>query len=352
MTTRAVALAAVVASVAAALPAPASAAYRYTGGWGREGKARGQFGTGRERVGGDRQYDDPGGIAIARGTVYVADPSNNRVQRFTTRGRFLGSFGSFGFDPGGSRLHARGRFILPEGLASDRHGQIYVADSRNDRLTKWSARGRWIKRLARGGAFPGRLVNPWGVAVSRAGVVYVADQTNYRVNMYTTSGRYRGYFGRFGSGPGRFQWLFGVAVSPRGTVYVTDQVRNRVMRFTARGRFLGEWGSKGTRAGQFVKAQGVAIGPNGRVLVADRCNHRIQRFTSSGRFVESFGRSVLRAPSFLAVNGAGTVFVSDYHRVARFAPTSARRATTPATTADHNHVDVLCRHLGGLGSAY
>src|SRR5207248_6437133 len=122
-------------------------------------------------------------------------------------------------------------------------------------------------------------------------------------------------------------------------------------------------GATGTRPGQFVKPMGVAVDPAGTVYVADRCNHRVQRFTSDGRFLDVLGAGSLEAPNFLTLDGAGNVYVSDYHRVVKFAPAGAppvagipsvrgRAASPTASAAHHNRLDVICRHLGGLGSAY
>jgi hypothetical protein len=65
----------------------------------------------------------------ADGNVYVADTNNNRIQKFTGNGVFLAQWGTFGY--GG------GQFDHPTGVAVDAAGNIYVSDTRNNRIQKF-----------------------------------------------------------------------------------------------------------------------------------------------------------------------------------------------------------------------
>jgi len=330
---------------------PAAASFKVATRWGREGSAPGRFGSGILGGDSDRQFDDPAGIAVARnGTVLVVDTSNNRVERFTARGRYLGRFGRRGYDKGSIRLILTDRFLQPEGIAVDRAGSIYVVDSLNDRVMKLSPSGRFRARLGKHGSSAGEWVQPWGIAAGGADV-FVVDQGNYRIQRYSPGGRYRGRFGSFGRRRGQFVTPYGVAATPAGDrVYVTDLIRHRVMAFSRRGRLLAEWGGPGVRPGTFLKPAGVAVGRDGTVFVADRCNKRVQRFSRTGRFIESFGERVLQAPTFLALDRAGDVYVSDYHRVVKFAP-SGRAPSRPRSSgraAHHNGLDIWCRHVAEL----
>jgi DNA-binding beta-propeller fold protein YncE len=324
--------------------APASARYEVAGSWGSEGKAPGEFGSGVLGGGANRQWDDPAGIAVARnGTILVVDTSNNRVQRFTAEGRYLGKFGRRGLDKGFVKVRLTNRFFQPEGIAVDRAGNIYVADSGNDRVMKFNSRGRFRKRLGKHGSFPGEYVQPWGVAVGGR-TVFVIDQGNYRIHRRSLGGAYRGAFGRFGRGAGEFVTPYGVAATPAGDrLWVTDHIRHKVMAFSSTGALLGEFGGPGVARGEFLKPAGVAVGPDGTLFVADRCNRRIQRFTADGQFLESFGRGALRTPTFLALDGAGNVYVSDHHRVVKFSPVASGSAV--ARPAHHDGVDIQCRHV-------
>lgn len=326
--------------------AGAHAAYVPAGSWGSLGSGPGQFGSGVLGGGANRQYDDPAGIGVAGNVVYVVDTSNNRVQRFSREGRFLGRFGYRAQDKGSIRLILPLAFLQPEGLAVGAGG-LFIADSGNDRVMVRRPTGGFVRRISHHGSRGGELVQPWGIAVG-GGRVFVADQGNYRIARFSVGGRYLGSFSSFGRGAGQVVTPYGVATNAAGTlVHVTDHIRNRLITFTASGRLVREIGAPGTGPGEFRRPAGVAVGPDGSVFVAERCGRRVQRFGPDGRHLETFGQGALAAPTFLAVDRAGMVFVSDHHRVVRFAPTSGLRAAgrAVARVAGHNGVDIACRRV-------
>jgi tripartite motif-containing protein 71 len=326
--TRILALVALSAAAAGMSATPAQAKWRYVNAWGSVGSGRGQFGTGRQLVGGDRQFDDPAGLALdGHGHLYVADPSNNRIQTFSLQGSSLGAFGRFGFARG--PFDAFGRLDLPEGIALASGNALAVSDNRNDRVQVLSTRGRAKAAMGGRGALSGQMVSPMGLAV-RNGTIYVVDQGSYRVDRFSLSGRYRGAFGHFGKSGCGFGFPYGLAINRRGNVFVADSRRQRVMEFTSAGRCVRTLGGAGTGPGRFTHPTGVAVEPSGQVLVVDDYNQApprdrsglggcVQRFTATGRYVESFGESHLQSPTYIAAGSNGNVYVSDLHRVVRFA---------------------------------
>jgi DNA-binding beta-propeller fold protein YncE len=332
--------------------APASAEFGLVRVWGNEvasdgSTAAGQFGTGRPTAaqGGDRQFDDPGGVAVdSAGIVYVADPSNHRINRYDASGRFLGSFGRHGFDPGGTRVAGVGRLNLPEGLATS-GGRLYVADNRNDRVVVWTTKGKWISRLARRGAAKGRTTSPWGVALS-SGILYVIDQANERINRYSTSGRSLGSLGVFGLGNGAgFVSPYAIAVdAKRKIIYVTDSTADRVLIYRTTGRYLTSFGAPGFSVGQFDRPTGVALDSAGDVYVADYCNQRIVHYAPGGAGVkEVIGGDTVEAPTFMAFGPKGDLYVADHHRMMEFSP-GARAAVKrpPVARAAHRLGSSFC----------
>lgn len=332
MTWRALPALTAAAALLAVAAAPALGAYGLAREWGRQGAptgssfelSRGLFSDGREPMRyqgmgiGDRQYNAPGGLAFAsNGDLLVADTANNRVQRFTTTGRYRGAFGRFAFDPGSTRVRARAGFILVEGLATSGRS-VFIADNRNDRVVKRTQSGRFQARLGRRGSLRGEMVSPWGVAADR-GVVYVVDQGNARVQRFSTGGRHLGSFGSFGRAPAQFAAPYGIAARA-GRVYVSDTRSDTIKVFTERGRFLGEFGGRGTGNGRFDQPAGLAFDRSGRLFVSDCRNQRVQILTADGRHIETFGVGDLRDPTFIAVNRRGQAFVSDYRKVVRFDP--------------------------------
>jgi tripartite motif-containing protein 71 len=180
----------------------------------------------------------PFGLAVDRlGNLYVTDRLNDRVlMRDTSNtwsvlsngsGTALGRFTHVGVTGG------------PAGIAVDLAGNVYVADWGNHRVQKCDTNGNWTAWGAQPwgtpGAGLGQFNNPSGIAVDSAGNVYVADTTNNRIQMRDTSGTWTEWYNAWNWVPGGFNGPKGVAVDSAGNVYVADQSNQRIHLRTADG---------------------------------------------------------------------------------------------------------------------
>lgn len=278
---------------------------------------------------GDGQFNQPRAVAFSpTGDVYVADTFNSRIQKFTPEGAFLTGWGSQGSGPG--------QFQYASSIATDAAGNVYVVDNGNCRIEKFTSDGTFLTSWGSLGSGDGQFNLPTGIAVSSANEVYVADQFNQRIQVFSADGAFRRKWGSPGSEPGQFAVAAAVAVDATGGVFVVDGDNHRIEKFTSDGQFLLSWGSFGTEPGQFDKPAGIAVGPAGRVYVADQLNHRIQEFTSCGEFLASWGNQgtglgLFDRPTGIEVHPLGAIYVADYgnNRIQKFGTTTPQVVPPP-----------------------
>ena len=160
----------------------------------------------------------------------------------------------------------------------------------------------------------GEFYGPVDVAVDKNGFVYVVDSGNYRIQKFTSDGKFVTQWGSLGDGNGQFRAPAGIAVDKNGYVYVTDTENNCVQKFTSDGVFVKKWGRKGSGKGEFNGPQGIDVDEDGFVYVADNENNRIQKFTSDGEFVASWSKDPLWYPTDVAADPENEVlYVAAYY---------------------------------------
>jgi predicted membrane-bound mannosyltransferase/DNA-binding beta-propeller fold protein YncE len=230
-------------------------------------------------------------------------------------------FGQTGKEPG--------QFSAPRALAVASDGSLYVADSLNHRIEHFDANGNLLKAWGsfadvQAGPAPGGTFNePWGVAVGPDGSVYVADTWNHRVQKFSADGT---FLAMWGTKPGTttdeasFYGPRAIAVDTQGRVFVADTGNKRIMIFSSDGRSLGQFGTPGAGDGQLDEPVGLAVDEQGRVFVADTWNHRVQIFAADaegayapvGSFDVNgwYGTSPDTKP-YLAVDSVHHVYVTD-----------------------------------------
>jgi tripartite motif-containing protein 71 len=197
------------------------------------------------------RLNNPLGITVGSdGNVYVADSDNNRIQAFSKAGEFIRRWGALG-DTLGKMAHPGGT------LAAD--GKIYVADSGNGRIQTFTPRGRSPKVFATG------MATPRGMAMNASGELYVADSARSVVHVFSPEGAPLRTIGRRGAANGQFSSPRDVAIGPGDDVYVADFYNHRVQVFSADGTFLHKLDQQVHPAIEYPAA--LAFGPDGRLYV-------------------------------------------------------------------------------------
>jgi len=219
----------------------------------------------------------------------------------------------------------------PVSIAVDVAGHVYVTchDSGYG-IQKYSTRGKLVAQWGERGGGCGQLLSPHGIAVDSIGNVYVADTGNQRIEKFRSDGAFLGQWRTYASGTVRTFRPFGVAVETSGQyVYVTDEANNRVLKFMSNGFPIREWGGYGTGADQFMAPRHIAADSQGFVYVVDSAANCVKRFDRLGVFQHAWGsadrRSCFASPVGVAVDYSGYVWVTDgTHRVQQFRQVARR----------------------------
>jgi hypothetical protein len=238
------------------------------------------------------QLNNPWGVALdAAGSIYIADAGNHRVRKVAVDGTIStiagdGTSGSSG--DVGPALSAR---FDPQSVAVDAAGNVYIVDMDNVRLRRVAADGT-ITTAAGGGngdsgdggpATNARLSNPWGLALDGAGNLYIADSYNNRVRKVAADGTIvtvagNGTAGNSGDGgPAANAQLGipkGVALDSAGNLYIADLDNSRI-------RKVGVDGNIATLAA-FDHPDSVAVDVGGNLYVADTSSCTVRKVAAGG----------------------------------------------------------------------
>jgi YD repeat-containing protein len=276
---------------------------------------------------GNGQFQRPDAIAVgAHGDVWVGDQNNSRVQEFTTEGQYVTQFGSAGSGAG------QFAFSYPLGIATDNQGSLWVADTNNNRVQRWliphfGYQPVYASAFGATGSGNGQFKHPGDIAVDPEGNIWVADTENNRLQVFSSAGTFIKALGSTGSGNGQFNRPKSIAFTPDGNFWVSDSGNNRLQEFTEGGEFIRAVGSTGSGNGQFNGPESLTIDHQGNVWVSDTYNYRVQEFDENGTFLKVVNPSGLGAiePTGLAVGSGGNVWVSDWahNRVVEFSSTGA-----------------------------
>jgi RHS repeat-associated protein len=312
------------------------------------------------------QFSVPIGMAVeANGDVWVADNSNNRLEKFSSSGSFIEAVG-WGVSDGKEKAEVctsscqagiagsgEGQFKgLKDVAINPSTGNLYVDDSGNGRVEELSSSGTFVRAFGTTGT--GTLKSPDGLTIGAGGVVWVADSGNNRIVEFSETGGYETSVGSEGSGNLEFKEPKAVAISG-GNLYVDDFGNNRIEELSTKGTYLGQFGSLGSGNGQLKEPSRIAVDPlSGDLYVADHGNNRMEEFNPDGAFLAKFGQVGKSEGQFenlkgVTISPTGAIYVSDAgnERVQEFVPpahgyTGAHDTQTIYYTAGANAMVASC----------
>ncbi|PWU16293.1 MAG: hypothetical protein C5B50_13845 [Verrucomicrobia bacterium] len=256
------------------------------------------------------RFEDPFGIAVDdAGNVYVGDFANDAVRKISPTGMVSTLAGLPGTPGSTDGSGSAARFRRPHGVAVDHAGNVYVADTDNGTIRKVTPGGMVITLAGKAGEYGNvdgrgdnaRFNGPHGVAIDRAGNVFVADSDNHTIRCITPEGVVTTLAGtprKKGSADGaarkaRFYGPYAVAVDDQGNLYVADTSNGTIRQIALAGTnwivstIAGLAGIGGNvngsgSAARFSTPDGLAVDGSGNVYVADYTEHTIRKLTRAG----------------------------------------------------------------------
>jgi len=303
------------------------------------------------------RFDAPEGIVLAPdGNLYLTEKNSATIRKVSTQGvavTFAGAAGAPGSSDGAG---SGARFNTPTRIEADADGNLYVTDTGNSTIRKITPAGA-VTTLAGaagvcgsldGDARAARFCSPQGIAMDRQGILYVADTLNHtirridRANMVTTLA---GVAGACGSSDGRgdaarFCEPQDIAVDSAGYLYVADTGNSTIREIAPDGQVRtiagapGQCGSADGMAGnaRLCRAAGLTLDGTGNMYVADTGNGTIRRIGISNAVSTVIGvpgtqnnvlgplPGGLNAPRGITALGAGTLAVTSHNLVLKLVP--------------------------------
>jgi uncharacterized protein (TIGR03437 family) len=294
----------------------------------------------------------PFGVTVdSAGVIYIAEYGTNRIRKVDTAGNITTAIGdgNQGFAGDGGAPN-KVEMSLPTSVALDSAGNLYFADSLNNRIRRlaggnvntYAGNGALSKSGDGVAATSAQLNSPLGVAVDAAGNVYIADTLNNVVRRVGTNGVIStfagngtaGFAGDGGAaGSAQLSGPQGLAVDSGGNLYIADTQNHRVRKVTGgnistvAGSGTAGFGGDGGAAGsaQLNSPFGVAVDAAGNLYIAEFGNNRVRKVTTAGTISTLAGNGVsgyggdngqatsalLNGPQAVAVDAAGNVYIAD-----------------------------------------
>ena len=317
----------------------------------------------------------PYDVAVdSSGNIYISDNYNNRIRKVNTSGVIstVAGNGTWGYSGDGGAATSS-EIISPRGVAVDSFGNIYIADSYNNRIRKVDTSGV-ISTVAGnvtggysgdgGAATSAELNSPSGIAVDSSGNIYFADSGNNRIRKVNSSGVIstvagngtQGYSGDGGAATSaELNYPAGVAVDSSGNIYIATwdsrirKVNSSGVISTVAGNGTNGYSGDGGAANsaELYYPDGIAVDSSGNIYIADIYNNRIRKVNSSGVISTVAGNGTggysgdggaatsaeLYYPYGIAVDSSGNIYIADSYnqRIRKVSSIVAANVASPST---------------------
>ena len=223
--------------------------------------------------------NNPMGISIdPQGNIYIADTGNNRIQKLDAYGQVINFIGGFGWDSE--------QFQKPVDIWANNGLDVFVADYENRRIERYDKDLNWISSLYSDSRLPEELHFgfPCGIANSIHGELFLTDDENYRVLKFSTERIPILNFGGFDWGEGKLEKPCKILVTKDDKVYVTDLSAGCIVEYDYYGNFLMRWGES-----VLSQPSGICKTLTGHLVITDKGTDQIVVFDRTGRVICQWG---------------------------------------------------------------
>lgn len=219
----------------------------------------------------------PTGITVNPDTseVYIADTHEHRVLKFSPEGEVIKTFGTNGKESG--------QFIFPTDIAFDPNGILYVSEyGGNDRIQAFSPDGEFLFTFGEFGYEDGQFNRPQSMVFDQArNELIIADSCNHRIVFTDPQGKWLRTIGSAGINPGQLSYPYGLLLQPDGSLLISEFGNNRVQHMSRNGESLGIYGTLGYETGE-IKLPWSIAGDNQMLYILDSGNNRVQAIKRPG----------------------------------------------------------------------
>lgn len=246
---------------------------------------------------GEKDLLHPWGIALNGTNIYVSDTGNHRIVVLNAQGAKVDEIGKRGF--------GKNEFNYPTGIQVDAKGQLWVADSGNNRIVRIKKGGETLLI-----GWESLAIQPMGLVESN-GLIYVAEKFSNLVNVYDTSnGMFVNSIGLAGTSVTGLLQPTDCDFLPRGDLVVCDSGNSRIQIYSTSGEHLVSFCNQGSGAGQLNHPEGISCTQSGKIVVADTGNKRVAVLSQGGTWEFAITEG-LDQPTDCAQDNLGRIWVTD-----------------------------------------
>lgn len=272
---------------------------------------------GRAPLGG-KPLLQPQGLSIdIDGNLFIADTGNNRVLKCSPNGKLLRQVGGFGWN--------KEQFDAPVDIWAENGLDVLIVDYNNRRLERYDKDLHYISSLYNDETWPAAVQFgfPLAVAFSGHGEVLLADSEFQRLVRINSFGKPLGSFGDYDAGAGKLLAPVKVLISPRDEIFVADSTRRQIIQFDYYGNYVTHLGEGLLRrpAGMALWRDGLLIADNGshQIIYLSRDGERLgawgERGAQRGQFAAPLDVQVFRDRAFVLDSGNGRVQIFELKMV-------------------------------------